>query len=166
MTRYSSFRLLLVGLVAIAVELTVAERVCFRGGRPELLLLLACFAALFASETRQGLVVAWVFGLAKDLGSAAPLGFHALLFLGVAWGILRLRKVVFREHPLLQFGIVFAGALGVEALAAAFVSVFVGGIPFWTWLVKALSASLLSAALAPLVMGALLRWRSFLRPHG
>jgi len=163
MIRYRSTRLLFLGWLGIAVELTLSDRISFLGGRPEPLFLLACFAALFAAQPNQGLLVAWIFGLLKDLGSASPLGLHALLFVAIAWGILQLRRVVFREHPLPQFAVVLVGALLLEFLTAAFVCVVNGGIPFLRVLLKALSGALFSAALAPVVMWLLLRWKVFLR---
>ena len=110
--------------------------------------------------------MAWILGLGKDLGSALPLGFHALLFAGVAWGILRFRKLIFREHPLMQCGIVFGAVLAVNLLVAGFVCVFTGGVPFKIIAVKTLTGAVFSGVLAPVVMALLLRWRSFLRAHG
>lgn len=166
MTRFSSLRLLILAVPALAVELSLGQRVALFGGRPEPLLLLACFAALFAKDAKQGLALAWVFGLLKDLGTTMPLGFHALVFALVAYVLIALRQILFREHPLMQSGIVFFAAAIVSVLAAVQVCLFAGGIPFGVIAVKTLMGAVLSAALAPVVMGGLLRWRSFLRPHG
>lgn len=166
MTRYGSLRLLLIALAALSFELTVAEKLSFLGGRCEPLLVLACFGALFGRDRRQGLGVAWLIGLAKDLGSAAPLGLHALLFLGIAWAILGLRRFIFREHPLMLLLIASVAALGVNLLVAAVACVFVGSMPFGVVLAKSFAGSLLTGVSAPAVMGFLLRRRSFVRPHG
>lgn len=166
MTRFSSIRLLILAIPALAIELSLGERVSVWGGRPEPLLLLACFAAMFAKEAKQGLALAWVFGLLKDLGTTMPLGFHALVFAVLAYLLLTARQVLFREHPLMQSGIVFFAAMIVSVFAAIQVCLFAGGIPFGVLALKTIMGALLSALLAPVVMGALLRWRSFLRPHG
>lgn len=166
MTRYGSVRLLLLGLVALAFELTVAEKLSFLGGRAEPLLVLACFGALFARDRPQGLWVAWTLGLAKDLGGASPLGLHALLFLGIAWALLGLRRFVFREHPLMQLLIASVAALVVNLPVAAFACVSAGSIPLGLVLAKSFAGSLLTGVLAPAVMGILLRRRSFVRPNG
>ncbi|MBI2899661.1 MAG: rod shape-determining protein MreD [Planctomycetes bacterium] len=162
--RYGSARLLLLALVAFAVETTFAERITFLGGRPEFLLTLGCFAALFSARPGQGFATAWLLGLAKDCGSALPLGLHAFLFLAIAWAIQLLRQAVFREHPLVQCGTVFFAALASSLVTGAFVCLFTGGVPFWTLAGKALAGALLSAAAAPVVMWGLLKWRSYLRP--
>lgn len=166
MMRYGSARLLAVALVALAFELTVAEKLSFLGGRAEPLLVLACFGALFARDRQQGLWVAWILGLAKDLGSASPLGLHALLFLGIAWAILGLRRFVFREHPLMQLLIVSVAALVVNLPIAALVCISIGSVPLGLVLGKSLAGALLTGVLAPAVMGLLLRRRSFVRPNG
>ena len=166
MTRYSSVRLLLAALVAFAFELTMAERVSLLGGRPELLLTFACFAALFCAHPNQGIAVAWILGLAKDLGSALPLGMHAMLFGLIAWTLVQLRQLVFREHPLMQCAIVFASVLATDLVVATFVCIFTGGIPIGVLALRTVAGALFSAALAPVVMWLLLRWRSFLKPNG
>lgn len=162
--KYSSPRLVFASIVAVAFELTVAERVSFLGGRPELLLTLACFAALFASRPGQGWAVAWILGLAKDCGSALPLGFHAFLFTALAWGLVHLQRYVFREHPLTQAAIVLGAALAIDLIAALFTCLVAGGIPFWILVFKAFAGAILSAVLAPVVFWGLRSWKAYLRP--
>ncbi len=166
MNRYSTERLLILGLVAFVLELTVMERLTFHGGRPELLLLLACFAALFSFRPRQAYWTAWLLGIIKDLGSSSPLGFHALVFVAIAWTLIMLRKVVFREHPMVQFIIAFVAAFLMNLLAAALVCIFQGSIPFGSIMTTTLIGGLLTAAIAPVVMWKLRYWRNWLRPHG
>ena len=166
MSRYRTERLLILGLVALVLELTFVGRLTFQGGRPELLLLLSCFAALFSFHPRQAYWTAWLLGLAKDIGSSSPLGFHALIFLGIAWILILLRKVVFREHPLVQVIIAFLAAFLMNLLVAGFVCIFRGGIPFVTILISTLMGGLLTAAIAPLLMWKLRYWRNWLRPYG
>lgn len=151
--RYDTSKLVLLAGAGLALELTVA-------GRLEALFLLAMVGALFARDARQGLVAAWIIGLLKDAGSSNPLGFHALLFLGAAWLVLFLRQFLFREHPVTQAAIVFGGVFALECLAAFYVSVFVGGVPFVTILGKALGAALVTALAAPLVVWVMshVRW--------
>ncbi|GEM_PF-2362251 len=164
MKRFLTTRLLFVAIVATAFEISIADRIALLGGRLEPLLILAVYAALFAARPSQGWATAWILGLAKDCGSALPLGFHALLFLALAWTLLLLRHVVFREHPLTQCAVVFGGVLAIDLVAALFVCVFVGGIPFWLLAGKALAGATMSAVLAPVLLWGLGRWKSFLRP--
>lgn len=166
MSRYRTERVLLLGLVALVLELTLVGRVTFHGGRPELLMLLACFAALFSFRPRQAYWTAWVLGLIKDIGSSSPLGFHAMIFVSIAWVLILLRKVVFREHPMVQFLVVFLATLVMNLFAAAFVCIFQGGIPFEQIVTQTLMGGLLTAAIAPIIMWKLRYWRSWMRPHG
>ncbi len=151
MNRYSTPKLLLLGLAALAFELTVLESWSVKGARAEALLSLACFAALFSRDSRQGLAASWLIGLLKDLGSAGPLGLHALLFLGAGWVVLQVRQVLFRESPLTQVGIAFVAACWVNVVAALAVSITIGGIPPGVIIVKTLLSATFTAVLtAPL----------------
>ena len=149
--KYSTAKLLVLGAVALAFELTLLERWSLKGARPEALLSLACFAALFARDSAQGLIASWLIGLLKDLGSAGPLGLHALLFLGAGWVVLQIRQVLYRESPLTQVAVTFIAACWVNLAAAIVVAVTVGGIPVGVLLGKtALSALLTAAVTVPL----------------
>ena len=148
MSKYSTTKLVLLGAVALAFELTVLEAWSWKGGRAEVLLSLACFAALFARDSLQGLGASWTLGLIKDVGSAGPLGLYALLFLGAGWVVLQIRQVLYRESPLTQLGVTFIAACWVNVAAAIVVSITVGGIPFGVIFVKTLLSALLTAVLS------------------
>ena len=149
--KYSTAKLLVLGAVALAFELTLLERWSLKGARPEALLSLACFAALFARDSSQGLIASWMIGLLKDLGSAGPLGLHALLFLGAGWVVLQIRQVLYRESPITQIAVTFIAACWVNLAAAIVVAVTVGGIPLGVLLGKtALSALLTALVTVPL----------------
>ena len=145
MIKYSTGRLALLAAAALAFELTLLETWSVGGARAEVLLSLACFAALFARDSAQGLTASWILGLLKDLGSAGPLGLHALLFLGAGWVVLQIRQILFRESPLTQLGVTFAAACWVNLVAAIVVSISVGGIPVGVLIGKTLLSALLTA---------------------
>jgi rod shape-determining protein MreD len=145
-TSYSTGKLLLLAGVLLACELTVLDRWAVKGARPETLLSLACFAALFARDSSQGLLASWLIGLVKDAGSAGPLGLHALLFLGAGAVVLQIRQVLYRESPLTQLSVAFIAACWVDLAAALVVTVSVGGIPLGVIVVKTLLSALLTAA--------------------
>ena len=147
MTRYRTSKLLFLGAVLLACELTVLDRWAVQGARPEALLSLACFAALFARDSGQGLLASWLIGLLKDLGSAGPLGLHALLFLGAGWVVLQIRQILYRESPLTQVGVAFVAACWVNLAAAIVVSISVGGIPLGVMVGKTLLSALLTAGI-------------------
>jgi len=147
-TRYSTAKLLLLGAVLLACELTVLDRWSVKGVRPEALLSLACFAALFARDSSQGLLASWLLGLLKDAGSAGPLGLYALLFLGAGAVVLQVRQILFRESPLTQLAVAFTAACWVNLAAAVVVAIGVGGIPIGVIVGKTLLSALLTAGLA------------------
>lgn len=147
MTRYATGKLLLLAAVLLACELTLLDRWALQGARPEALLSLACFAALFARDSAQGLGASWLIGLVKDAGSAGPLGLHALLFLGAGAVVLQIRQILFRESPLTQLAVTFIAACWVNLAAALVVAVTVGGIPIGVIVGKTLLSALLTAGL-------------------
>jgi rod shape-determining protein MreD len=144
-TRYSTTKLLFLAAGALAFELTVLDSWSIKGARAEALLSLACFAALFAQDSLQGLAASWFIGLLKDFGSAGPLGIHALLFLSAGWVVLQVRQVLFRESPLTQLAVAFIAACWVNVAAAIVVSLTVGGIPVGVIVAKTLLSALLTA---------------------
>ncbi len=147
MTRFHTLRLAAVGIVALILEVTALDAVAWRGGRPELLLLLACFAALYAREPSQGLLAAWILGVLKDSASTGLFGWHALLYLGVALAMSRLRHFVPREHPAIQLG------LGAGAAAVVGIACVVGsGIPASVWMPRLAVSCALTGLLAPLLL--------------
>jgi len=146
-TKYSTGKILLLAAVLLGCELTVLDRWAVKGARPEALLSLACFAALFARDSSQGLLASWLIGLLKDAGSAGPLGLHALLFLGAGAVVLQIRQILFRESPLTQLAVTFVAACWVNLAAAIVVALSVGGIPLGVIVGKTLLSALLTAAL-------------------
>jgi len=148
MVKYSTGKLALLAAAALAFELTLSEAWSVSGARAEALLSLACFAALFARDSGQGLLASWFIGLLKDVGSAGPLGLHALLFLAAGWVVLQIRQILFRESPLTQIGVTFVAACWVNLVAAIVVSISVGGIPFGVIVGKTLLSALLTAGLS------------------
>ena len=147
MVKYSTGKVAMLAAAALAFELTLLENWSVGGARAELMLSLACFAALFARDSGQGLLASWLIGLLKDFGSAGPLGLHALLFLGAGAVVLHVRQILFRESPLTQLGVTFVAACWVNLAAALVVSITVGGIPIGVMIGKTLLSALLTAVL-------------------
>ncbi len=149
MNRYATGKLVAWGVVALAAEVTLLESWSVKGARAEALLALACFAALFARDSKQGLLACWGIGLLKDAGSSGPLGLHALLFAVAGWAVLQVRQVLFRESPVTQLAVGFLAACWVNLAAALFVSITTGSVPFGVLAAKTLVSALLTAALTP-----------------
>jgi len=163
MPKYSTAKLLVLGAVALVFELTLLERWSLKDARPEALLSLACFAALFARDSSQGLLASWLIGLLKDVGSSGPLGLHALLFLGAGAVVLQIRQVLYRESPLTQLAVTFIAACWVNLAAALVVAVSVGGIPVGVLLGRTLLSALLTALITVPLHGMLSQARWLVR---
>ena len=161
MGRYRIPHLLLLGVVALAAEMTVLSTTRLWGCRLELLLLLACFAALFARDAQQAAWAAWTLGILKDIGGAGPTGLYALLFLAIGVGIHRLRHLLFREHPVTQAAVAFAGAAWVVFGDGVYTSLSVSPLPFSRLLAASLGSGIVAALGMPFLV-ALLRSRRWL----
>lgn len=163
MSRYTLGKLALLGFAGLAIELTILDACSIKGARPEGLVVLACFAALFAEDSRQGLLGAWIAGLLKDAAGTGPLGLYALLFLAAGWVVLRVRQVLYRENPLTQISVAFLAGCGINLAAALFVSATAGAIPAGLLLSRTLLSAALTALLAPPFLFLLARARWLVR---
>lgn len=157
MPRYRTAQLAALAVAGLALETTVLDVFSPGGARVELLLLMACFASLFARHPRQAFPAVWILGLLKDLGSGGPAGLHALLFLAAGGGILRIRQILFRDSPWVQMGATFLATGGVLALSGLFVSAATGPLPAGVIAGRTLLSALLTAVCAPAVFAALER---------
>lgn len=149
-----------VAVAALALELTLLDLFSIHGARAEILLALACFAALFARTPQQGLMTAWILGLIKDLGSAGPLGLHALLFLAMAAAVLRARRPLDQWLPVMRLALPFMAACAVNFATALFVSVTSGALSGDLMVTRILVSAFATALAAPvlfLILGRV-RW--------
>lgn len=161
--RYSTTKLAGWAAVLLALELTLLDRWSVWGARPEALLALACFAALFAKEPTQGLLGCWIIGTMKDVASAGPLGLHGLLFTGAGWVVLQVRQILFPDSPVTQLAVAFVATCWVQSAGAAVAALSSGGIPLGVVLAKTLVSALLTAVLTPVLLAALTRSRWMVR---
>jgi rod shape-determining protein MreD len=102
-------------VVAVVVQSTLAPRFALWGLRPDWLLALVLFAALFA-PSRDALLASWILGLLADLMSLERCGVQALTYLLVAWVTVLLREYLFRYRLLTQFVLAAGVAIGVRFL--------------------------------------------------
>jgi rod shape-determining protein MreD len=128
--------------------------------RPDLVLLVGVFVALYF-ETRQTLVAASCFGLAADLAAVTGrLGLYALLFAAILTGLSLVRGVLNRRWIMTQSVVAFAAVLVVHG--AGYVAVrYLGGGPVAPLrsLEEAALDAVYSGVLAPYVIWGLLRLR-------
>ena len=128
--------------------------------RPDLFAIMAIFVAL-RGGTEEVLPLCWVTGLVKDLLSAGPLGQYALLYLLAGMAILHLRSFLNARMAAVHAGLAFSIAFLTESISAW------AGAAFGLWspsgtLRGILTAAIVTACLAPLVIGTLDRMGKWL----
>jgi rod shape-determining protein MreD len=151
---------LLVAQVTLFVPGALAVPVHGHWVRPDLVLLVGVFVALYF-ETRQALPAACAFGLALDLATVTGrLGINALLFTAVLTGLSMVRGVLNRRWIMTQSVVAFGVVLVVHA-AGYMAARYLGGgavAPLRSLEEAALDA-IYSGVLAPYVIWGLLRLR-------
>ena len=163
MKGYNGARLLAVAAAALVVELTLLANIAWAGARPDLLVPVVAFAALFAAEDSRAYGLAWAVGLMRDLGTAGPLGQYALIYLILAVSICSMRSFLFREHPLTQAAVGGLGAAAAGLASAACTAAFTGGIPLGLCIARTASSAFATALLAPVAVTLLSRTRFLVR---
>lgn len=163
MKTYSTAGLLFLAAAALVVETTLFAHVSWAGARPDLLMPVVIFAALYFPDPSRAFGASWGVGLLRDLGSAGPLGQYALIYLVIAVTISSMRPLLFREHPFTQAAVGGIGA-GVAGLAsAACTAAFAGGVPLGLCLARAGVSALATALVAPVAVFLLSRNRLLVR---
>ncbi len=140
----------------LAFQVAVLENLRVLDSSPNLLFLVALYAALFAPR-RDAVIAAWIAGIAFDIFSSGRFGVYAFLFAGLAAFLVYLRKKVFKEHPLSQAALALAGAAVVEAAAAAMVMIQYHAADGGALISGVVVTALWTAALAPFVLAGLTR---------
>lgn len=113
---------------------------------PDVLLLVLAFWCLHESA-RVGLVTAFVLGLLMDVHDAGLLGMHALCYVIVAYGMLRLRRRLLNFGGLIQMFLVLPLFVLGTLVSALFGGWLIGHWAGWDWL----GSALITGALWPLV---------------
>ncbi|MFO8012343.1 MAG: rod shape-determining protein MreD [Phycisphaerae bacterium] len=151
---------LLVAQVTLFVPGALAVPVHGHWVRPDLVLLVGVFVALYF-EPRQTFPAACCFGLALDLAAVTGrLGIHALLFTAVLTGLSTVRGVLNRRWIMTQSVVAFGVVLVVHA-AGYMAARYLGGGPVAPLrsLEEAALDAVYSGVLAPYVIWGLLRLR-------
>ena len=95
-------------LVALLLQLTLFVEVRVAGVAPELLVLVAVLAGLFAGAHR-GSLIAFVVGLLWDIYLTAPLGMAAVTFALVAYALGGVTEDLFHDTRIQTVAVVFVG---------------------------------------------------------
>lgn len=151
------FPFAILALAATVVQTTLVPYVRVGAAGPDVMFLLAVHYALWGPWPDVG-IAAWILGLVFGTQSDEPVGLHAFCYGAAAWGIVRLRQVVFRDHPVAQFLIALLFTFLVQAAAWLalhwLASVRLGG---WEVFKACVLVALYTAVCAPFLHAALHR---------
>lgn len=153
----SVFKIGLVLLIALVIQLTVFVDVRVAGVAPELLALVAVLAGFFAGPVR-GATVAFCAGLLWDVWLPTPLGLAAICFATVAFVVGSVEAGLFHDSRLQVATVAFAGtAAAIVGYALAAELVGERGMVDVELLRIATIAAVLNALIAP-VLRRPMRW--------
>jgi rod shape-determining protein MreD len=165
--KWTAFAILAV--VTLVLQTTVIPAMAIHSIRPDWMLILAVHYALWG-PLQNAAIAAWILGLLVGLESTAPdrIALYALGYGAAAWGILRVRQALFRDHPLTQVVVTFLACLLVQLLAGLYRWWAIGSGYNQSVLWPAVFTSLYTAAWAPYLHWALLRlnrWTGLRQSH-
>ncbi len=147
----------ILALIAIVCQTTIVQATAIRSIWPEWVFILAVHYALWGPWP-DAAIAAWLLGLIVDLQSADPVGLHAFCYGAAAWVILRVRQVVFRDHPVTHLVVTLVFAFAVQLLIALYywwrLSGAAGSEALWS---SALCIAVYTALWAPLLHWPLIR---------
>jgi rod shape-determining protein MreD len=104
------FPVLLLAYVAIGIQAGISPEVRVHGFGPNLGLLIIVFVALGAPR-EQALLACVLIGAMQDLATQQAPGLYALSYGLIAWLIVGLQNVVYRQHPLTHATFVLLGGI-------------------------------------------------------
>ena len=146
-------------VIVIVCQTTVVQAMAVGSVWPEWTFILAVHYALWG-RWPDAAIAAWLLGLVVDLQTAGPdpVGLHAFSYGAAAWAILRVRQVVFRDHPLTHVVVTLVFALAVQLLIGIYHWWKLAGTPgsegLW-W--SALMIAVYTAVWAPFLHWGLIR---------
>ena len=150
---------IILAIVAVSLQATVAGRIAWLGARPDWVLVLVVFYALHA-RAKDAMPAGWVAGALADLMTIERFGLLALCYGLTAVLICAVRDWVFTGHPLTQLSVTLVAAVMVQALWLVYRLAV--GLPAGP-MVVALGSCLYTALWAPPVHWVFLRMPRLLR---
>lgn len=109
--RWLVFALLVVAILTL--QAVVAPRLAIFGVRPDWLLVVVVFFALYA-PMRDAVVGAWIIGACADLLTIERLGFFALSYTLLALAVAPTREYLFRRQGITRFVVTFLACVAVR----------------------------------------------------
>jgi rod shape-determining protein MreD len=141
---------ILLGYLAIGVQLGSGEYLRVGDARPDLVLLVVIFIAINAPR-ESALLACFAFGLVQDFVTISPIGLYALSYSLVGMFVVSTQELVYRAHPVTHVTLGFVGTL----LWAAVVLVHGWIRGPRVAVTDLLATALYTAVAAPIVLGAL-----------
>jgi rod shape-determining protein MreD len=145
------FMLLLAGMTAIALEVSLFDHLSVSGFRPDVALALALLVSLTARRFEWACLATWLIGLLVDLVSGARFGTYSLLFLLACMAAYGLKRMISGEGGVGQFVLVGAIVLLVHVAEGAVILLQSRGIGIWLMASHAAGTALYTAVLAPIL---------------
>ncbi len=105
---------LLLAAVVLTLQSSLAPRLEVFGARPDWLLVVVVFFALYAPP-REAAIAAWIVGAAADLMTVERLGLLALTYALVAVAVASVRDYLFRHRAVTRFVVTLVASLLVRA---------------------------------------------------
>jgi rod shape-determining protein MreD len=149
----------ILAILAVTLQATVAGRVAWFGARPDWILVLVVFYALH-TRTDEALVAGWVAGALADLMTIERFGLLAVSYGLASVAVYHARDWMFTGHPLTQFSVTLVVAAVVQGAWMVYRTALgmpAGSVPV------ALASCLHTALWAPVVHWALLKVPRLLR---
>ncbi len=105
----------IIAAMMIIAQTTLADRLAVFQIRPDWMIVLVVFYALYAVR-RDACMGAWILGMLVDLSSIEPLGIHAFAFTTIAMIVNSVRHLVFLKNPMTHFFITLIAVATVHGL--------------------------------------------------
>jgi rod shape-determining protein MreD len=148
--------LAVVGIVCQTTLVPLIRLDWIESGRigPDWMFILAVYYALWGPWP-DAAIAAWILGFVLNLftlPTGSRVGLHAFCYGAAAWGIIRVRQVVIRSHPVAQFLIALVFALGIEIAVLLYRRWSMSGPgPYGAWSAAVLSAVYTGICAPPLL---------------
>ncbi len=111
--RWLAFAIVVV--IGLTAQTALAPRVAVYSVRPDWLLVVVVFLALYV-PSKPAVIGAWIIGISADLMTVERMGFIALSFALTALAILSIRDYLFRNHWSTQLAITLVACVSVRGV--------------------------------------------------
>lgn len=153
-------------LIFVVLQATLAPALAIRGVRPNWLLVLAVFWGLYAPR-KDGILAAAIMGAVADMMTIERFGFQMISYCVAAVFVAALRELVFRHRASTQFAMTLVTGLLLHTAWLIYASLRFGALGSFLpeWFSSVFFVALYSAAWAPLIHRALLTIADLLGIH-